>query len=295
MIARIEILCFAASYAVAFAAELARLLRTSGRAGWERRIALLFTAAGLLAQSLFLTHRAMETTSPLSSAFDWYLVAAWSLTIVYLYLEMAHPRYPMGLIMLPLVLGLIGAATFLADRQPYPTTQATRVWGAIHGGFLAAGTVAVLVGFAAGTVYLLQAHRLKRKLPPSRRLQLPSLEWLGRVNSRAMIVAVLALSIGVLSGVVLNLVSRGQQDELPWSDPVVISSTTTIVWLVIAALFLLVYRPARQGRKVAYLTMVSFVFLATALAVALLVETRHGAAVDRRAQGQPAAIERGAP
>jgi ABC-type uncharacterized transport system permease subunit len=295
MLARIEILCFAASYAVALAAELARLVRTHERIAWERFIALGFAGSGFIAQTMFLAHRALATTAPLSSAFDWYLVAAWALTVIYLYLGIAHPRYPIGIVLLPLILGLVGAATYLADREPFPSTQATRVWGAIHGGFLAAGTVAVMVGFAAGSMYLLQAHRLKRKLPPWRRMQLPSLEWLGRVNVRAMVVAVLTLSIGVLSGVILNLVNRGQQDELPWTDPVVLSSIITIVWLVTAALFIVVYRPARQGRKVAYLTLVSFAFLLLALAVALLVETQHGAAVSKRANLDAADADRGPP
>lgn len=283
MLARIEILCFAASYGVALAAELARLVRPAERASWGRRVALAFAAAGLLAQTLFLAQRGQVTATPLSSAFDWYLVAAWALTAIYLYLSLAHPRHPLGVFLLPLVLGLIGAATFFADREPFPTTQAAQVWGAIHGGFLAIGTVAVLVGFMAGSMYLMQAYRLKRKLPPWRRLPLPSLEWLSRLNFRAMIIAVLTLAIGVVSGAILNVVHRGQADELSWTDPVIVSSTITIVWLVTAGLFLALYRPARQGRKVAYLTFVSFAFLLLALGIALFVDTQHGSSPGQRA------------
>jgi len=36
-----------------------------------------------------------------------------------------------------------------------------------------------------------------------------------------------------------------------------------------------VYRPARAGRKVAYLTLASFVFLAIMLAAGLLMDSRH--------------------
>lgn len=295
MLARIEILCFAASYTVALLAELARLVRSEERAGWGRLVALGFAAAGLLAQTLFLVHRGQLNATPLSSAFDWYLVAAWALTATYLYLGLAHPRNPIGLFLLPLVLALIGAATFLADRQPFPSTQASQVWGAIHGGFLAVGTVAVMVGFVAGAMYLLQAYRLKRKLPPWRRFQLPSLEWLGHLNGRSMIIAVLTLATGVVSGVILNLVNHGKQvDELPWTDPVVLSSTITVAWLAVATLFLVVYRPARQGKKVAYLTFVSFAFLLFALAIALLVDTRHGAALEQPTPTAMAAL-RGLP
>jgi hypothetical protein len=43
-----------------------------------------------------------------------------------------------------------------------------------------------------------------------------------------------------------------------------------------AAIFNAAYRPARRGRKVAYLTVVSFVFLVVALSVFFLVSTQHG-------------------
>jgi hypothetical protein len=61
----------------------------------------------------------------------------------------------------------------------------------------------------------------------------------------------------------LNLL-RGQQGVL-WSDPVVISSGVLFLWLVAVMIFESFYKPARQGRKVAYLTMASFVFLGLAL------------------------------
>ena len=40
-------------------------------------------------------------------------------------------------------------------------------------------------------------------------------------------------------------------------------------WLLLHVIIGAIYRPNRQGRKVAYLTLVSFVFLVVALALAL--------------------------
>ena len=45
-----------------------------------------------------------------------------------------------------------------------------------------------------------------------------------------------------------------------WTDPVVQSSAAMLLWLVAAEVFRLVYPAARRGRKVAYLTLASFVF-----------------------------------
>jgi hypothetical protein len=73
----------------------------------------------------------------------------------------------------------------------------------------------------------------------------------------------------------LNLAMRGG-GELSWSDPVISSSALMLAWLVVAALFGGLYKPARHGRKVAYLTVASFGFLMLALGTLLLFNTEHG-------------------
>lgn len=275
MLDGINLLCFTASYSVALALEVTRLLFRSGIRG---AVMLGFAAAGLVAHTLYLAQRAVAAGggAPLSSAYDWYLVAAWTLAAAYLYLTIHQPRAAIGLFVLPPVLGLIGVAFFLADTTSVADNQATYYWGLLHGAFLLLGTVAVVVGFVAGLMYLIQAYRLKHKLQPRRGLDLPSLEWLERVNSRAIVYSLLLLSVGVMSGVVLNLVThRRQALAVPWTDPIVIASLATMLWLTAATLFNLFYRPARQGRKVAYLTVASFLLLAGSLALSLLLPSEH--------------------
>lgn len=271
MISHISITCFAASYALAWLLELSRLLFRSGVRG-----ALLvgFAVAGFVAQTLYLGYRAAQSSSlPLSSSFDWYLLAAWLLVAFYLYVTWYHPRTPLGLFLWPLVLGLIAAATWFADRQPIAPEPASQVWGMIHGIFLLLGTVTVMVGFVAGLMYLVQAGRLKRKHVPSGGLQLPSLEWLEHVNSRVLFISALLVGVGFVAGIILNMI--GGRTQLPWTDPVVWSSGLMLAWLVAAVLFNVFYKPARHGRKVAYLTIASFLFLVVSLGM-LLVNTQHG-------------------
>jgi len=226
MLARVEILCFAASYSVALALELSRLAFRSGLRGV---LMLGFAAAGLLAHTIYLGHRAWQTSIPLSSEFDWYLVTAWVLVWVYLWLTYYHPKNPIGLFVLPVVLALVAAATFLADREPFPASRASQLWGAVHGVFLLLGTVSVTLAFVAGVMYLLHAAQLKRKLPAPRGFQLPSLEWCERINTRAILSAAAMLSAGVLSGTVLNVVNRiaRPDEQLPWTDPVIVTSLVT--------------------------------------------------------------------
>src|SRR5262249_55374607 len=205
----------------------------------------------------------------------WYLIVAWILAALYLFLAVYYPRIPFGVFLLPAVLVLVGIAHFFAATVPFPVSRTTQYWGMAHGSFLLIGTVTVIVGFMAGLMYLIQASRLKHKLPPSQTFALPTLERLERTNEQAIVVSTVMLTLGVLSGVVLNLVNRRNPDELPWTDPVVWSSGILWGWLVVSAIFNALYRPARQGRKVAYLTVANFVFLALALGVWLFVPSKH--------------------
>ena len=74
-ISRISVVCFAASYGVALIFEASRLWFRSG----VRGITMIgFVTAGLVAHSLYLIWRSTTLPSiPLSSEFDWYLLAAW--------------------------------------------------------------------------------------------------------------------------------------------------------------------------------------------------------------------------
>src|SRR5262249_2347708 len=126
-------------------------------------------------------------------------------------------------------------------------------------------------------MYLIQSYRLKHKLSASGGVRLPSLEWLERVNHRSILVSVLMIGIGFASGIVLNMVLKHRKiDEVPWSDPIIWSTGAMFAWLLAAAIFSGVYRPARGGRKVAYLTVASFVVLAATLGIKLLVPSEHG-------------------
>ena len=73
----ISLICFAASYAVAWLIEVWQL---SAPSTLRRGLALGFVLAGLVAHTLYLAYRAFElSASPLSSSFDWCLVTAWLL------------------------------------------------------------------------------------------------------------------------------------------------------------------------------------------------------------------------
>ena len=259
----ISVFCFAASYSVALLLELSRLFFRSG----VRGILLIgFASAGLLAQTLFVVARlSLESAQ---DSLDWYLLVAWILAAIYLYLLFYHPKVPLGIFLLPLILALIAFAEYLPRESGYPMGKSA--WGMVHGFSLLLGTVIIFFGFIGGLVYLIQSNRLQKKRVPIR-FRLPSLEWTQKITSRCIVLAAILIATGVLSGIALN----AQEGEVPWSDPVVWSSGLLLLWLAAAMLFNAVYRPSRQGRKVAYLTLVSAVFLLLVLAVTRLVPSAH--------------------
>jgi hypothetical protein len=275
MFSGISLMCFSASYAVALALEVTRLFFRMP----VRLIFILgFTLAGLVAHTLYLIYRAQTGVVglPLSTWYDWYLMASWLLAASYLAIVVRKPQSNIGMFMLPLVEMLIGLAYVFRNYEPFPRSQAVQIWGMSHGFMLLLGTVSVSLGFIAGLMYLVQSYRLKHKLAPRPGFKLPSLEWLQSVNKQALGYSAFCIALGLISGVVLNIIRSGQT-QVPWTDPVIVTSFLLLVWLLSASVFEWVYKPAQQGRKVAYLTVASFVFLAAVMTLFVLGKTEHTA------------------
>ena len=276
MLSGISIVCFSTSYLIVLGLEVTRLFF---RLPVRLVVMIGFTLAGLFTHTVYLGMRAAQVSpggSPLSSWYDWYLVAAWILAVVYLVLAIARPTTTVGIFMLPVILALIGIGYAFRDVAPFPRDRALQMWGVAHGVMLLLGTVAVSFGFVAGVMYLVQSWRLKHHALPQRGLKLPSLEWLQAVNKQALVYSSCFIALGLIAGIILNAIeSRSTGQAVPWTDSVVISSAVLLVWLLAATLFEWLYKPAQQGRKVAYLTVASFLFLALVMVILLGGGSQH--------------------
>jgi len=279
----ISIVCFVASYAVALGCEASRLVFRSGVRGM---VMVGFAAAGLVAHTLFLGWRAVsESTVPLSSPFDWYLLAAWLLAAGYLWLALTNPRTPVGLFLLPVVLALVGAAV-LASREPFLQSPAAQVWARIHGSFNLAFSVSVALGAVAGMMWLIQAGRLTRKQPPLKGFRMPSLERLALVTHRTLGVAAWTAVAGFVSGIVLNAVKL--PESVPWTDPVVMRMGMVMAWLVVADGVTLATRRRPGGDRIAaWLSVASLMVLAGSITWGLIAPTRHGVPAAAIQAGMP--------
>ncbi len=246
----VNVVCFLASYCVAFGLDAWRL---RARSGWSRIVSLGFGAAGLLAQTLYLLLRSSQSHQPplLSSAHDWLLVLAWLTVLTHLFVSLLDSSIASGIVVWPVVLSLIVGSLFVGTATSKELDY-YRGWKMLHASMLVLGTAAILCGFVLSLLYLWQHRRLKHRQQLHRGLTLPSLERLERFNRWSVLVSVPLLTFGVASGIGLTIVAN--RNAAPtWTDPVVLGGAVT--WLLMCLLFgwlLLGRRP--PGKRVAGLT-----------------------------------------
>jgi ABC-type uncharacterized transport system permease subunit len=272
MLSNVTWLCFFASYLCAAALEIARIWNKSPLFRWA---ALGFGGAGFLAHTAYLFERSRMADLPplLSSAHDWLLVLAWLAVLLYLFVSLLDPEFSFGLFLLPVIVLVVGAARFVSDTTN-ATLNAQRSWGMLHAAMWVLGAAGVVAGLVLSVMYLIQHRRLRQKADLHDGLELPSLERLGRLNWWAIVISVPLLTVGMVTGVGLSLLSGGEVAAVPLTHPSIVVSA--LVWTAMMALFvwLLVGRRT-PGRLVAWRTLWAASFLLVTLIV-LQVFSRGG-------------------
>lgn len=291
----VSVFCIFASYLVAFCFELTRL---RGQSLVARIVSLGFASAGLLAHTIYLLARSSEEHLPplLSSSHDWLLVLAWLLMVLYLVLTIVDRQLAIGLVSLPLIIGLVATSWLLPDTASRGWDP-LRSWAMLHASSLVLGTAAVLIGFVLSLLFLWQNGRLKQGAVAKRGLSLPSLEQLARLNLWSLSAAVPLLSFGIISGIVLTYWTA----ERVWNDPVVLGGT--IGWAAMCTLLIWQLSQTRTpGRKVAIATAWSCGLLLFAyvglqvLASAAGMDSVHGRKpTDPKERAAPAALLQAVP
>lgn len=256
---RVSVVCFLASYGLAFAIELFRIF---GKSAWQRVATLSVTAAGLVAHTIFLYFRSQTTSLPplLSSMQDWMYVLAWLVALVYLFVSLSDRDAAAGLLVLPLILLLVIAASMFSPAQR-PPENIDRHWTMLHVVMLVFGIGGLLAGLVVSLMYLWQHWRMKNQQISTTGLKLPSLERLHRWNKWLVMISVPLLTLGMAIGVGLVLVRSGEGAmERAWSDPLIVLSLAS--WVVLAAGYIWMLVAVRTpGRQMASLTAFSTVLL----------------------------------
>ena len=275
-LSEISVTCVFASY---FTVLVLELLRFFGRIPGRGLFVIAMMSVGLFTHVCYLMlqatalegmERGGNEVGLLATWSDWSLLLALGLAIAFFVLYLRRPDTIISFFFLPAVMGLLGLAFALRDRPPFSRTEAVEVWRSVHAIAMMAGSIAVLIGFLAGIMYLVQSRRLKQKRAGSS-FRLPTLESLGRLNRRCLVGSTIAVGIGLIAGVVMNLNLWG---HVGWTDRGVLLSVLLLVWLLGATGLEFFYAPASHGRKAVYLTLASLGFLV--LAMIGVLTTSHG-------------------
>ncbi|MDB4863169.1 MAG: cytochrome C assembly protein [Pirellulaceae bacterium] len=277
---KISLSCFAFSYAIAMILEISRLFF---RAPIRFLIIIGITIAGIFAHTVYLWLKFQKDFSggtPMASWYDWCLMVSLAIAITYVIIAIKKNENSVGIFFLPLVLLLILIAMLIKNRDAFTPSEATNVWAITHGISLLLGTSAMIIAFVAGVMYLVHAFRLKKKMPPRVGFRLPSLEWLEQCNRQSLFYATGLIAAGLVSGAIMNVLQNSENSAgIPWTNSVIVSSGALLFWLLGVTVFEALYKPARQGQKIAYLTLASFVFLMMVLGFTLMAE--HAAQTEQ--------------
>ena len=269
---RISITCFTASYLVVLALEISR---TVFLAKWFKWIAVTATVAGLFAHVVYLALQefAIDGNGLMVGGWTgWFLAVSLVTIVIYLVLLLRHESSVVSLYLVPLALLAIAIGSWPGQNNSFSIRETRTIWNTIHGLSFLFSTVVVGLGFLFGIMYLAQARRLKKG--QILKIRMPSLEWLQLSGEKTLWTSAALLSVGVVSGVAINLINRSQGEGiLPWLDPVIWTSSILLGWLIVSIVFHWLYKTSRPGRKISYLVMSCFIFLA--LEIGLVIFSGH--------------------
>lgn len=126
---------------------------------------------------------------------------AWLAVLVYLPLQMRPRLRALSVLVAPAAFLGAFAGSLAVPGDVGAAQAASPLWSHIHVLLASAGLALLGLAGAAGVLYVIQHHAIKTKRPDARRLALPSLESLDRVNAMALAAGFLLLTLGLLSGI----------------------------------------------------------------------------------------------
>lgn len=214
------------------------------------KIALGVTGVGFLMHTVALLARMVEA-GPVSliSFHDALSFFAWSLVLVFLWVDMRHHLHVMGAFLLPLaLLSLIWAAA-LPREATGPMLKT--IW--VHVTLSMLGTVGFAVAFAAGLMYVIQDGLLKSKQFNALYAKLPPLDFLDRLNQLAIVTGFPLLTLGIIAGALSSEVARGAY--VNWNPEQVWALVT---WAFYFAVLLGRMTLGWRAKQAAYLTIIGF-------------------------------------
>ena len=244
------------------------------------RTATTLLLLGVLAHTFVIGMQTMEVRHvPFSNTSTAVSSFVWMLALSYLYLEVTTDERAMGVFIVPILVGLqtIPAINPGIDYRD-PVLDSPWFWVHVTSLLFAYATFALAA--MLGLTYVLQFKEIKKKHLGYFYTRLPSLHVLDAMNSRAVAVGWLFLTVGVVVGVVWAAQALAQTPDnsnlraMSLQDPKIFIAVLT--WAVYSFAMFARKTLGWTGRRAAWLSAVGFVIvLLNFLPVSYFVTTSH--------------------
>ena len=203
----------------------------------------------------------------------------WMLALSYLYLELASEERAMGVFILPIAVGLQAIPAFSPGvENADPVLDSPWFW--VHVASLLFAYASFALAAMLGLTYVLQFKEIKKKHLGYFYTRLPSLHILDAMNSRAVMVGWLFLTLGVVVGVVWTAQARAltpgnsNLQAMSLNDPKILIASLT--WAVYSFEVFARSTMGWTGRRAAWLSALGFaIVLLNLLPVSYFVTTSH--------------------
>ena len=263
-----------AAAGIAYAVHFARRQPQAGRLATTLLILAALTHTFVIGmQTMEVRHVPFANPSRAVSTF------VWLLALSYLYLEITTDERAMGVFIMPMLIGLqtIPAASPGVERID-PVLDSPWFW--VHVSSLLFAYASCALAGVLGLTYVVQFKEIKKKHLGYFYTRLPSLQTLDVMNSRAVAIGWLFLTIGVTVGVIWTSQARVTAPDDPnlqamsLNDPKIFVALLT--WAVYSFAMLARRTLGWSGRRAAWLSALGFaIVLLNFLPINYFVTTSH--------------------
>ncbi len=242
--------------------------RALARQEAEGRAWMLLVAIGWLACAAFLAEAGMRRHAcPLVNRMEAMAFVTSLLVLVCGLLDFSFRMTGLTAVAVPIAAALLSGALALGGGEPIGKAGHGHLLY-LHIALMLASYAALAIAFLGGGLFLYQERQLRTKRFGPLFHRLPALDVADRLTARSLLFGFPLLTLGILIGGV-RAQSQGTLGTAWFADPkVILSVFTWIIYLVVLAFRLHVNY---GGRRIAWLTMLGFGFLAFTVLGASLV------------------------
>ena len=224
------------------------------------RLARLLMIGTFCAHTVYLIVEAVRHGNiPINNVSETLFVFLWFTVLVTIFVDRAYRVPALIAYLMPLMMAFAVPAMLFASRGEALPKKLAPIPTLLHVVPTVLGYALFAVGSIASLMYLLQEHRLKLRLAGPLFQRLPPLQVLDAVACRSIAFGFPVFSVGLILGICWARSSSELLSAHWYADAKIISGAVTwVIYLVIAHVRL---AAVWHGRKVAWLTLLGFVFI----------------------------------